>query len=295
MKKIGFAGLGIMGSRMAKRLIAAGYDLTVYNRTIEKTDKLISLGAQFAANPRQLAENSDVIITMVSDDPALCAVTEGGSGAFAGARLNTVFIDCSTISVKTTKNLARQAQDFGFNWLDAPVLGGPAAAEAGELPFVVGGSQNILELNADIFNVLGKRVVWMGENGMGQAAKIVHNLTCGVSLAVFSEAIMLGEKFGLTRKQVLETLLNGGVASPLLKAKAAKFEQNNFEPAFALAMMGKDLMLARNAAKEFGLMLPVLSDTEWLYAIAKAYGFGGLDSSAVIKALEILAKGVAHD
>ena len=286
MKKIGFIGLGVMGSRMAKRLIACGYELTVYNRTTGKTEELTNLGAQLAVSPRKLAENSDVIITMVSDDSAISAVTIGESGTFAGARLNTVFIDCGTISVKTTKNLARQAEDLGFNWLDAPVLGGPAAAEAGELPFVVGGPQNILDLNMDIFNVLGKKVVWMGENGMGQAAKIVHNLACGVSLVVFSEAIALGEKFGLTRKQVLETLLNGGVNSPILKAKAPKFEQSDFEPAFALVMMEKDLMLAQKAAEGFWLNLPVLSAAKKLYDLAKARGFGAQDSSAIIKLYE---------
>jgi 3-hydroxyisobutyrate dehydrogenase len=285
-KKIGFIGLGIMGSRMAKRLVNADYELTVYNRTIEKTEELVGLGAQFAVNPRQLAERSDVIITMVSDDSALHEVTEGKSGTFAGARPNTVFIDCGTISVKTTKNLARQAEYLGFNWLDAPVLGGPSAAESGELPFVVGGSQSVLKLNMDIFNALGKKIVYMGKSGMGQAAKIVHNLTCGISLVAFSEAIALGEKFGLTRKQVLETLLGGGVNSPILKAKAPKFEQNNFEPAFALAMMGKDLTLAQDAARKFWLILPALSATKNLYDLAKARGLGAQDSSAIIKLYE---------
>lgn len=286
MKKIGFIGLGIMGSRMARRLIACGYPLMVYNRSAQKTDALVNLGAGRADNPKQLANCSDVIIIMVSDDQAVQAVTGGKSGTFAGAQPGAVFIDCSTISVETTKYLAQQAERLGFYWLDAPVLGGPSAAEAGELPFIVGGLQSILEQNLDIFNALGKKVVLMGENGMGQAAKIVHNLTCGISLAAFSEAIVLGEKFGLTRKQVLETLLGGGVSSPLLKIKAPKFEQNNFEPAFALAMMGKDLTLAKNAAKRFGLQLPALSAAKEIYDLAKAQGFGEEDSSAIIKFYE---------
>ena len=166
------------------------------------------------------------------------------------------------------------------------MLGGPAAAEAGELPFVVGGPQNVLKLNMDILNTLGKRIIWMGKNGMGQAAKIVHNLACGISLAAFSEAIALGEEFDLTRKQVLETLLSGGVTSPLLKAKAPKFEQGDFEPAFALAMMGKDLTLAQEAAERVLLSLPVLSAVKKLYDLAKARGLGAQDSSAIIKLYE---------
>lgn len=286
MKKIGFIGLGTMGSKMAQRLLSVGYALTVYNRTAEKADTLVDGGARFAINPRQLAENSDVIIIIVSDDQAVKEVVEGVSGAFGGARPGTVFIDCSTISVNTTKDLAQQAERLGFYWLDAPVLGSPLAAEAGELPFVVGGSKDVLEQNMEIFNVLGKKVVWMGGNGMGQAAKIVHNLTCGIMLAAFSEAILLGENFGLSRKQTLETLLSGGAAGPLLKAKAPKFEQNSFEPSFTLAMMDKDLKLALDAAEAFQLTLPALSATKKLYDLAKTRGFGAQDSAAVIKLLE---------
>lgn len=285
MKKIGFIGLGTMGSRMAKRLISVGYELSVYNRTAEKADELRRLGAWHAENIKRLAGNSDVIIIVVSDDQAVRDVVEDKSGAFAGAMPGTVFIDCSTISVETTKYLSENAELFGYYWLDAPVLGGPAAAEAGELPFVVGGPKYILDQNMEIFNALGK-VVWMGRNGMGQAAKIVHNLACGIMLAAFSEAIVLGENFGLTRKQTLGTLLNGGATGPLLKAKASKFEQNNFEPSFALTMMDKDLTLALDAAKAFQLTLPALSATKELYDLAKIFGFGDLDSSAVIKALE---------
>ncbi len=285
MKKIGFIGLGTMGSRMAKRLLSVGCRLTVYNRTAAKADALVNSGARFAVNPKQLAENSEVIIIMVSDDSAILAIMRSKLGAFAGAIPGTVFIDCSTISVKMTKYLSRIAENLGFYWLDAPVLGGPAAAEAGLLPFVVGGPKNILDQNMDVFNALGK-ANWIGENGMGQAAKIVHNLACGIMLVAFSEAIILGENFGLTRKQTLETLLNGGAAGPLLKAKAPKFEQNCWKPSFALTMMAKDLGLAKDAAESFKLSLPALSATKKLYDLAKARGFGNLDSSAVIKALE---------
>jgi len=289
MKKIGFIGLGTMGLRMAQRLLSVGYKLTVYNRTAEKANALVDNGARFAVNPRQLAENSDAIIIMVSDDNAVRSVIEGKSGALAGACRGTVFIDCDTISVGTTKYLTLRAENLGCYWLDAPVLGGPAAAEAGELPFVVGGSKKILDQNMEIFNALG-RVAWMGENGMGQAAKIVHNMVCGISLAAFSEAIVLGEKLGLERKQTLETLLSGALGSPLLRVKASKFEMDNFEPAFALAMMLKDLTLAEDAAKESGLILPALSATKKLYNLARIRGFGDEDSSAVIKAFQFLTE-----
>ena len=289
MKKIGFIGLGTMGLRMVQRLLSAGYKLTVYNRTAEKANALVDNGARFAVNPRQLAERSDVIITMVSDGRAVRDVAEGVWGAFSVAHRGTVFIDCSTISVGTTKYLALRAENLGCYWLDAPALGGPAAAEAGELSFVVGGPKNILDENIEIFNALG-RVTWMGECGMGQAAKIVHNMACGISLAAFSEAIILGEKLGLERKQTIETLLNGAVGSPLLKVKAPKFEENDFEPAFALTMMLKDLTLAEDAAKESELFLPALSAVKKLYNLARIRGFGDEDSSAVIKAFQFLTE-----
>lgn len=289
MKKIGFIGLGTMGSRMAKRLLSAGFRLTVYNRTADKADALVDSGAHFAVNPKQLAENSEVIIIMVSDDRAIREIVSGKFGAFMGALPGMVFIDCSTISVETTKYLALSAENLGFYWLDAPVLGGPSAAESGELPFVVGGPKKILDENMEIFNALGK-VVWMGENGMGQAAKIVNNMACGISLVAYSEAIILAENYGLTRKQILD-VLDGPLGCALLKAKASKFEQNCWKPSFALTMMDKDLALALDAVETFRLELPVLSATKKLYDLAKILGFGNLDSSAVIKALE---KEVSH-
>jgi len=289
-KRIGFIGLGVMGSRMAARLLSAGYELRVYNRTTGKEDALVRCGARSAQTPKQVAEASEVVITMVTDDHAIRAVTEGELGAFLGARPGTVFIDCSTISVAATRELAKKAELAGCHWLDAPVLGGEPAAEAGELPFVVGGSRTVLEQNAEIFKVLGKEIIWLGESGMGQAAKLVHNLVCGISLVAFSEAISLGDKLGLSRKQALEVLLSGAVRSPLLKAKAAKFESDNFEPTAALALLSKDLILAQNAAETSKLSLPALALTKKLYDLAKAQGLGAQDTSAVFKVLESLAK-----
>lgn len=291
-QKIGFIGLGTMGLRMARQLIYCSYPLMVYNRTIKKTDALVNEGARRATTLKQLARNSDVIITMVSDDDAICAVTEGKSGAFTGARPGTDFIDCSTISVKTTRYLSGLAEERGFNWLDAPVLGGPVAAEKGELPFVVGGPQNVLRRNMEIFNALGNKVVWMGESGMGQAAKIVHNMVCGIMLTAFSESLLLGEKFGLSRNQILELLSSGAVGCPLLNAKSLKFEQDNYSPSFSLALMDKDLTLAENAAREFGLTLLALITTKAQYDIAKIWGFGKEDSSAIFKALSSMGAGI---
>ncbi len=288
-KKIGFIGLGAMGSAMAERLLSAGgFALTVYNRTPDKADPFVSRGASRAENPGALAAVSDAVMIVVSDDAAVRSVAEA---AFAGARPGTVFIDSSTISVGTTRDLAKKAAEVGCDWLDAPVLGSPKAASIGELPFVVGGSQAVLHRHEDILRVLGKKIVWMGASGMGQAAKLVHNLTCGISLVAYCEALSLGEGFGLTRKQILDVLLAGAVASPLLNAKAAKFENGVFEPAsMALANLSKDLMLAEDAAAGLHLELPALSVTKKLFEAGKMLGVGRKDTSALLQVFEQMAK-----
>ncbi|KKW29979.1 MAG: 3-hydroxyisobutyrate dehydrogenase [Parcubacteria group bacterium GW2011_GWA2_52_8] len=270
---------------MAGRLLKAGYPLTVFNRSPQKSKSLVDQGAKPASTPKELAGAAEIIIMMLSDDSAVRQVIEGREGAFAGAHPGTIFVDCGTISVKTTQDLASQAENSGFHWLDAPVLGGPAAAESGDLPFVVGGEKEILEKVGDTLKVLGKKITWMGQSGMGQAAKQVHNMVAGIFLEAYGEAIHLGEKWGLTRKQILEVLSQGAVNSPLLGYKISKYETDKFDPSFALALMSKDLELAQKAGTELGLSLSVLKRVSDIFAEAKANGLGEEDSSAIIKAL----------
>lgn len=283
-KKIGFIGLGSMGSKLAERLMTCGFQLGVFNRTPGKMDQFVKNGAWKAKNPKELAQKSDIIVTCVTNDAAIRAVMEGENGALAGANAKTVFIDMSTVSVSITKNIAKKAQLIGANWLDAPVLGSPQMAEAGEMPFVVGGPQTVLEENRDILEAIGKKIVYMGESGMGQASKIVHSLVCAVSLVAYSEALLLGEKFGLTRDQTLDVLLNGAVASPLLKMKAPKFKENMFKPTTArLFNMCKDLSLIANEGIIFHQALPTFTITKELYDKAKQQGLENEDTSSIIK------------
>ena len=288
-KKIGFIGLGAMGSKIAERLMrSGGYKLGVFNRTSKKADEFVKRGAWLAKTPKELGERSDVIITVVTDDKAVRDVVEGENGVFAGARQGTIFIDCGTISVIATKELAKKAESLGFHWLDAPVLGSPKSAEDGEMPFVIGGSKEKLDEIKEILEVVGKKIIWMGEPGLGQAAKIVHNITCGISLMAYSEAILLGEKFGLTRKQTLDTLMNGAVNSTLLTMKAPKFEIDEFEPTNApLVNIVKDLTLATDAAKLLNIKLPALLASKEAYDLAKENNFGHHDTSSVIKILRL--------
>lgn len=285
-KKIGFIGLGAMGSKVAQRLQVSGYALGVFNRTPQKGDNLIKRGAWQAKSPKELAEKSHIIFLCVTDDKAIRAVMEGENGAFAGAKPGTVFIDCSTVSVTVTREMAQKAELASSYWLDAPVLGSPQMAEAGEMPFVVGGRPEVLEKNRHVLEAVGKSIVYMGKSGLGQAAKIVHSLTCAIALVSYSEALLLGEKLGLTREQTLNVLLNGAVASKLLVMKAPKFKDGQFVPTSAkLLNMCKDLALVAAEGQAFRQELPALTVTKKLYDLAKEQGLGEEDTSSVIKVL----------
>lgn len=286
-KKIGFIGLGAMGSKMAGRLLTQGYTLGVFNRTESKTKELVKKGAWLAKSPKELAEKSDVVMLCVTDAAAIHTLIEGPKGAFAGAKPGVVFIDSSTISVSATREFNKKALKQHLHWLDAPVLGNPKMSEDGEQSFVVGGEEKILKQVREVLEAIGKKIVWMGESGLGEAAKLVHNLTCGVSLVAYSEALLLGEKIGLTREQTLEVLLNGATASKLLTMKAPKFKDNVFSPTAAiLSNMCKDLALIEEDGKAFHQVLPTLEVTKKLYDKAKKRGLGQEDTSSIIKVLE---------
>lgn len=286
-KKIGFIGLGSMGSKLAERLLASGYMLGVFNRTLEKTESFVKSGAWLAKSPKELAQKSDVIVTCLTDDTAIREIMEGENGAMAGASAKTVFIDMSTVSVSVTRDLGKKAEFIGASWIDAPVLGSPHMAEVGEMPFVVGGSQTIFEENKDILEAIGKKIVYMGETGLGQAAKIVHSLVCGISLIAYSEALVLGEKLGLSKNQTLDVLLNGAVSSPLLTMKAPKLRENLFKPTTArLFNMCKDLALISDEGAAFRQELPLLTIAKKLYDRAKQEGLGDEDTSSIIKVIE---------
>lgn len=276
-----------MGSSLAERLMNSGFTLGVFNRTPEKMEPFVKGGAWRAKSPYELAQTSDVIITCVTDDKALRDVMEGDNGAIAGARSKTVFIDMSTVSVTVTRDLEKKAEQIGAHWLDAAVLGSPQMAKTGEMPFVVGGSQRILEENREILEAIGKKIVYMGKTGLGQAAKIIHSLVCAVSLVAYSEALLLGEKLGLSKNQTLEVLLHGAVSSPLLNMKAPKLRENLFKPTTArLLNMCKDLAIIANEGTAFGQELPLLTIAKKLYDRAKEEGLGDEDTSSIIKVIE---------
>jgi 3-hydroxyisobutyrate dehydrogenase/glyoxylate/succinic semialdehyde reductase len=282
---VGVVGLGAMGSSLAERLLSVGYDLVVFNRSKEKSEKLAANGAWIAETPVELAKDCDVILVCVTDGSAVRELMVG-SGAFSGAKPGTIFVDCSTISVAATRELSNEAAKHGLEWLDAPILGNPTMSRNGEQSFVVGGNKEALEEARPILEDIGKKIAYMGRTGLGQAAKLVHNITCGIALVAYSEALVLGEKLGLSREQTLEVLANGATASTLLSIKTLKFKDNIYEPTMApLINMRKDLTLATDSAHELDIELPETSTAKKLFDIAYDQGLGRQDTSSVIKVL----------
>ena len=254
--KLGWIGLGNMGKPMATNLIHAGYDVTVYNRTPEKMEPLFALGAKAAGSPRELAEQVDVVITMVSDGPTLESVLFGANGVAEGVRSGQTVIDMSTVAPETSRMAAEQLDELGVSFLDAPVSGSVKPATEGTLLILVGGKRDAYREHLPIFDVLGKQSFYFGENGQGANAKLVINLLLGVTLQAFSEALVLGAKMGLNRDTLLDMISASASVSPIMSMKMPSIKVDSYEAAFALKHMNKDFGLALDAEARVQLGTP---------------------------------------
>lgn len=279
--KIGFIGLGIMGSRMAKNLQAADYELIVHNRTKEKADELLEKGAVWATSPKETAEKSDIVFTMLANPEAVESVVFGSDGLLEGLSEGKLWADSSTVNPSYSKHLAESATKKGIRFLDAPVAGSKIPAEKGELVFLVGGEKKDLEEIREMLNTMGKAVQYHGPHGSGISMKMLINLTLAQAMAAFSEAAALGEAMGLDREKVMETLLNGATAAPFLKGKKEKLLNGDYSPEFPLQHMQKDLQLVTQSAYENNLALPIANVTKEIYALAKQNGLSDQDFSAI--------------
>lgn len=284
--KLGWIGLGNMGKPMATNLIHAGYDVTVYNRTPEKMEPLVALGAKAAGSPRELAEQVDVVITMVSDGPTLESVLFGANGVAEGVRSGQTVIDMSTVAPETSRMAAEQLDELGVSFLDAPVSGSVKPATEGTLVILVGGKRDAYREHLPIFDVLGKQSFYFGENGQGANAKLVINLLLGVTLQAFSEALVLGAKMGLNRDTLLDLISASASVSPIMSMKMPSIKADSYEAAFALKHMNKDFGLALDAAKQAQAALPSTSAAHQTFLGAMANGLGDQDIMAVLVQLE---------
>ena len=279
--QIGFIGLGIMGSRMAANLLKGGYEVKVYNRTISKADALIKKGAKLSNSEKEVAEDVDVLITILSTPAAVREVTLGNKGFLTSMKKNSIWIDCSTVNPSFSKEMAKRTKEKGIRFIDAPVAGTKQPAEKGELIILAGGNKNDIDEVTPLFNLIGKKIIYAGENGMGTSLKMVINLMLAGAMEVFSEALTLGETLGFTKEKLFDVLIGGPVTAPFLAAKKDKIDKRNFETDFPLQWMLKDLQLIEQTAKENNLNLPAANSIKEIYSEAVKTGFGEKDFSAI--------------
>lgn len=282
---IALLGLGLMGAGMAGRLLAGGFPLTVYNRNSARAAALEKDGARVARTPREAAAEADVIIAMLADDTASRGVWRGAEGALAGARPGTLLIESSTLSAGWVKELASEAAGRGCELLDAPVTGSKPHAAAGELTFLLGGSESAATRARPVLEAMGKQIVHLGPTGSGALVKLINNFVCGVQVAAIAEAIALIERTDLDRDRALAVLTGGAPGSPLVKTLSARMTARDYTPNFLLRLMAKDLAYAQREAEERSLELTTAAAANEVFHRAIEAGYGDKDFSAIVEPL----------
>ena len=283
--RIGFIGLGIMGSRMADNLNRAKRGLLIYNRTIEKAESLIKNGAEWCDTPAQLAQKVDILFTMLAHPEAVEQLAFGDTGYLENMKPNAIWADCSTVNPTFSKAMAVEAQERQIRFVDAPVLGTKKPAQEGQLVFFVGGKKEDVETLKPYFKIMGKAVNHVGNHGMGASFKMVVNLLVAQNIIIFSEAIALGRALGFSQKMLFDMLLEGPMAAPYLSVKRPKIEEGIYEPDFPLKWMHKDLHLVALTAYENGVALPATNAAKEFFLQAKQSGLGEKDFSAIFNYL----------
>ena len=288
MEKIGFVGLGIMGKPMALNLLKAGFNVIAYNRTEKKVEAIVEAGGTKGISPKEVAEKSDIIITIVSDTPDVQDVILGENGVLKGAKEGSIVIDMSTISPSVTKDIAAKLKEKNIEMLDAPVSGGDVGAINGTLSVMVGGSSETLERCQPVFEVMGKSITHCGTNGMGQTTKLCNQILVSVTNMAVSEAVLFAQKSGLNGHTMVEATKGGAAASWQLSNLAPKMIDEDFTPGFMIDLQQKDLRLVLEAAEELHLPLPALSYVHQLYKSNQANGEGKEGTQALYKSVKRL-------
>jgi len=283
---VAFVGLGIMGGRMVRNVLKAGYTVRVQNRTASKADALKPLGATIVATPRKAAIGADIVVTMVADPPALAAVIEGPEGVFAGCRSGTLIVDMSTVDPFTSQAMAAKAKGSGLRYLEAPVMGGVGAAEQGTLTIMAGGSAEDFAAAKPLLETMGKKVLHIGPMGQGSVLKLCANLVAASIITAMNEALTLAAKSGLPLDVVTEVLTE---RSPLIGRAAPKVLSGDFSANFPLKHSHKDVQLALGTARSVGTPMFALGAVAQLQAAALAKGWGDLDQTVTIQVLEEIA------
>jgi 2-hydroxy-3-oxopropionate reductase len=287
--KLGFVGLGIMGSPMAVTLQRAGHEVSGFNRSPERTAALVAAGGRAASSIAAAVTGADAVAVMVPDTPDVQDVLAGEAGVFAAAQPGTLVIDFSTIRPDATVELARTAAEHGLRLLDAPVSGGEAGAKHGTLSIMVGGAAEDFAAARPLFDVLGATVVHVGGNGAGQTVKAANQLIVAAHLEALAEAVVFLEAHGVDLDRALDVLAGGLAGSRVLDQKRDNMLQRSFAPGFRIDLHHKDLGIVTAAAHEAGVVIPAGAVVAQLLASARACGDGGLDHSALLRGVERLS------
>jgi 3-hydroxyisobutyrate dehydrogenase-like beta-hydroxyacid dehydrogenase len=289
MAKLGFVGLGVMGGGVARRLLAAGHELHGWNRTPEKAAALVAEGLVLEESPRDVAEQADVVFTMVTNVPALRAVAEGDDGIIAGLGSGKVWVDMTTAAPAVTRELAERVRETGAEMVDAPVSGSVSTLEEGRLSIMVGGNEETFRRVEPILLDIGPKVTRVGDNGQALLLKIAINLSLHVQMVAFCEGLLLAEKDGIDREVALDVMLGSVIASPMLKYRAPFILDMPDEAWFNVNMMQKDMLLALEAGRQLDVPMPTTAITNELLTAARAMGLEHNDFAIVYEVLAEMA------
>jgi 2-hydroxy-3-oxopropionate reductase len=290
-EKVGFVGLGIMGRPMARNLMEAGHELVLYNRTRQKAEELAKDGGgEVAGTPSEVAQSSGVIFTMLPGPPEVEEVVTGEGGLLERAGERSLIVDMSTSSPVLARELARIARERGVGMLDAPVSGGDVGAEEGTLSIMVGGSEEDFERASPLFEVMGETVTHVGPPGTGQVVKACNQIVVALTIEAVGEALVLGSKAGVSPEKIIEVLSGGLAANKVMEVKGKKFLERDFEPGGKVEFHRKDLRIALEAGREYGVPLPVTALVCQMFEALMARGRGGWDHSALLTFIEDLAR-----
>jgi 2-hydroxy-3-oxopropionate reductase len=286
---LGFIGLGIMGAPMARRLAEGGHTLFVTSRS-KISPEVTAAGAQACASAREVAERADIVFTMVPDTPDVEAVLFGKGGVAEGLSKGKTVVDMSSISPIETKAFAKRIEELGCDYLDAPVSGGEVGAKGGTLTIMVGGKQAVFDKVKPLFELMGKNITLVGGNGDGQTCKVANQIIVALNIAAVGEALVFASKAGADPAKVRQALMGGFAASRILEVHGERMIKRTFAPGFRIGLHQKDLNLALQGAKALGVALPQTANASQLMQACAAQGWGELDHSALVRALELMAK-----
>ena len=285
---LGFIGLGIMGAPMASHLVNAGHSVFINTRS-KVPELLASSKAKQCASPKEVAQNADIIFTMVPDTPDVEKVLFGENGVAAGLSKGKIVVDMSSISPIATKEFAKKINSLGCDYLDAPVSGGEVGAKNATLSIMVGGEESVFNKVKSVLDLMGKNINLVGGNGDGQTAKVANQIIVALNIEAVSEALLFASKAGADPAKVRQALMGGFAGSKILEVHGDRMVKRTFDPGFRIELHQKDLNLALDSARSLGISLPNTATAQELFNCCSAHGGKGWDHSAMVKALEMMA------